>query len=78
MTRRVAAVALAAGVVAGTGAVSAPAASAMGTAHQGFDTCIQYNCSGTGTQTWRTTISGTTIGGSYKFKESNHLRVYCG
>ncbi|MGJ6969606.1 hypothetical protein ACSDR0_47760 [Streptosporangium sp. G11] len=127
VTRRVAAVVLAAGVVAGTGAVSAPAASAMacdvqigvthksgnyivgygslsgcpstsiatlsiqrrngtggwdtratGTAHQGYDTYIRYNCSGTGTQTWRTTINGKTIGGSYKFKESNHLRVYCG
>ncbi|TYB36392.1 hypothetical protein FXF50_19985 [Micromonospora sp. AP08] len=43
----------------------------------GFDKYIYYNCSGTGTQTYRTTHSGDTIGGGFKFKESNHIRVSC-
>ncbi|MET9116052.1 hypothetical protein ABZX38_17890 [Streptomyces longwoodensis] len=47
------------------------------TAHQGYDTYVRQNCSGTGTQTWRTIIAGTTIGGEYRIKTSNQLRVYC-
>ncbi|QGN46821.1 hypothetical protein GKC29_08145 [Micromonospora sp. WMMC415] len=43
----------------------------------GYDQYIYYNCSGTGTQTYRTTISGNTIGGGYKFKASNSIRVSC-
>lgn len=51
---------------------------ATGTAHQGYDTYIRQNCGGTGTQTWRTLITGRTIGGEYRTKASNELRVYCG
>ncbi|GAA3485631.1 hypothetical protein GCM10018966_101640 [Streptomyces yanii] len=50
---------------------------ATATAHQGYDTYVRQNCSGTGTQTWRTLISGTTIGGEYRTKASNQLRVSC-
>ncbi|KAA9380497.1 hypothetical protein F5972_04940 [Microbispora cellulosiformans] len=50
---------------------------ATATAHQGYDTYVYQNCSGTGTQTWRTLITGTTIGGSYRTKASNELRVSC-
>ncbi|MGW1887056.1 hypothetical protein [Streptomyces sp. NPDC001970] len=51
---------------------------ATGTAHQGYDTYVSQNCSGTGTQTWRTLISGRTVGGETRIKASNELRVYCG
>jgi hypothetical protein len=50
---------------------------ASGTAHQGYDTAISYNCSGTGTQTWRTLITTQTIGGTYLTKASNQIRVSC-
>jgi hypothetical protein len=43
----------------------------------GYDAYVRYNCSGTGTHTFRTYHSGRTIGGSPRFKESNHLRVTC-
>ncbi|MGC5028913.1 hypothetical protein [Micromonospora sp. DT229] len=43
----------------------------------GYDQYVYYNCSGTGTQTYRTIIEGSTIGGGYKFKESNQIRVSC-
>lgn len=43
----------------------------------GYDQYIYYNCSGTGTQTYRTTHSADTLGGGFKFKESNHIRVSC-
>jgi hypothetical protein len=51
---------------------------ATGTAHQGYDIDVRQNCSSTGTQTWRTLNSVTTIGGDYLTKASNELRVSCG
>lgn len=48
------------------------------TAHQGYDTYLTRNCYGSGTQTWRTTITGRLQNGRYAFKESNHIRVNCG
>ncbi|MFI7709222.1 hypothetical protein [Nonomuraea sp. NPDC049480] len=53
-------------------------ASGIATAHQGYDTYVRYNCSGTGTQSWRTLIYGRTIGGSARVKSSNTIRVNCG
>ncbi|MFB4285761.1 hypothetical protein ACBJ59_61615 [Nonomuraea sp. MTCD27] len=44
---------------------------------RGYDAYVRYNCSGTGTHTYRTIHVGRTIGGSPAFKESNHLRVSC-
>ncbi|MGN9776259.1 hypothetical protein ACTMS0_10850 [Micromonospora sp. H33] len=43
----------------------------------GYDKYIYYNCKGTGTQTYRTLITGKTIGGAYKTKASNKIRVTC-
>lgn len=51
--------------------------SAIVTAHQGYDVYVRYNCSGTGTQSYRTQIYGNTIGGSARIKNSNTLRVSC-
>lgn len=51
---------------------------AQATAHQGYDSYVRFNCSGTGTQTYRTIIRGRTIGGEPKVKPSNSIRVYCG
>jgi hypothetical protein len=50
----------------------------IATAHQGYDTYVRYNCSGTGTQSWRTLISFATVGGPTRIKVSNVIRVYCG
>ncbi|MEV4568574.1 hypothetical protein AB0K12_32805 [Nonomuraea sp. NPDC049419] len=44
---------------------------------RGHDVYVRYNCSGTGTHTYRTIHRGRTVGGSPEFKESNHLRVSC-
>lgn len=38
---------------------------------------VAYQCSYSGTQTYRTTVSYWSNGGGFIFKESNHLRVYC-
>lgn len=43
----------------------------------GYDQYVYYNCTGTGTQTYRTIITGQTIGGGYKTKASNEIRVAC-
>ncbi|MFI6510991.1 hypothetical protein ACIBCT_25585 [Streptosporangium sp. NPDC050855] len=51
--------------------------SAIATARQGYDVYVRYNCSGTGTQSYRTQINGTTIGGTAKIKNSNTIRVSC-
>ncbi|GAA3162629.1 hypothetical protein [Nonomuraea salmonea] len=44
---------------------------------RGYDAYVRYNCTGTGTHTYRTIHVGRTVGGSPAFKESNHLRVSC-
>ncbi|MEH2238909.1 hypothetical protein [Nostoc sp.] len=41
------------------------------------DVYVSYNCSGTGTHDFRTTISGYTVGGKFRFKESNHIKASC-
>jgi hypothetical protein len=43
----------------------------------GHDVYVHYNCAGTGTHEFRTIHTATTIGGNYKFKESNHITVTC-
>lgn len=42
-----------------------------------YDQYVRYNCSGTGTHTYRTIHQGRTIGGSIKIKISNEIRVSC-
>jgi hypothetical protein len=43
----------------------------------GYDQHVSYYCVGTGTQTWHTRISGTTLDGHYEQKDSNSIRVTC-
>jgi hypothetical protein len=43
----------------------------------GYDKYVRYNCSGTGTHTYRTIHTGRTVGGQPRFNESNHFRVSC-
>jgi hypothetical protein len=43
----------------------------------GYDKYVRYNCSGSGTHTYRTIHTGRTVGGEPRFNESNHLRVSC-
>jgi hypothetical protein len=43
----------------------------------GHDVYVSYNCSGTGTHTFRTIHTGRTIGGNPVFKGSNQITVTC-
>jgi hypothetical protein len=43
----------------------------------GHDVYVTYNCAGTGTHTFRTIHTGSTIGGTPLFKESNRITATC-
>jgi hypothetical protein len=43
----------------------------------GYDQYVTYNCTNTGTHTFRTIIEADTLGGRYLVKASNSIREYC-
>lgn len=43
----------------------------------GHDVYVRYNCTGTGTHTFRARNYGTTVGGEWRSKESNKIRLSC-
>lgn len=43
----------------------------------GYDQYVSWDCSNTGTHTFRTINYATTIGGDFKIKISNEIRVSC-